>query len=608
MQFFRDRRGNIGIMAAVLSIPLLVSMGLAIDYAMMLRSKTILQAALDSGLLAAGQANGTLSQKEAIARRYVEAQAERLYLTDLNVQIVASGSGKGLVGSASGSYQSMMPPRLVSDTFKIAVNAEVKVGSDIYLDVAMVLDNTASLGDEGMQAVKESAQLFRTEIFGAAADPSRLQLAVVPFAGAVNVGRDFDRRFMDENADARWHARAVEGRWVAQINDGCVQTWDPVPSPGTGEVETFLLAPDWMRSIGSSVDYALGEVLGVKSAQSQAIGEAQEYGLPDGYAVDTDSRTGCKFVRTPFKISNFDLFDQISNVRWGGCVEARTDKRSNGTVVDFDTLDTLPTKTDADTLFVPFFWPDEADDGRIGSYPFVNNFMADVGESLPWTPSSWARMLSWGYGQIPTKYDGRPAQISSTDEYTLGPNRGCPEPLLPLSKDSELIGQKIDSLLLTQGGGTVLSEGVSWGWRVLSPTQPFDQASTNPNTRRVMVVMTDGENQLSRNPQGGTAYLDGPTISDYNAYGYLRDGRLRTTFEQAEEDLDAKTLSACAGARNAGIEIYTVLFRSTNSRAIANLKACAGVDDHFYTADDAAALNGVFAGIASSIGRYRLVK
>ena len=62
---------------------------------------------------------------------------------------------------------------------------------------------------------------------------------------------------------------------------------------------------------------------------------------------------------------HLELFDRISNAEWKGCVEARAEP--------YDLQDTAPDVGTPDTLWVPWFWPDEPDRGS----GYSNNYMGD---------------------------------------------------------------------------------------------------------------------------------------------------------------------------------------------------------------------------------------
>ena len=51
--------------------------------------------------------------------------------------------------------------------------------------------------------------------------------------------------------------------------------------------------------------------------------------------------------------NRFELFDKM-NVDWGGCVESRP--------YPYDVTEAAPTSANPDTLYVPYFAPDEPDD------------------------------------------------------------------------------------------------------------------------------------------------------------------------------------------------------------------------------------------------------
>jgi hypothetical protein len=150
---------------------------------------------------------------------------------------------------------------------------------------------------------------------------------------------------------------------------------------------------------------------------------------------------------------------------------------------------------------------------------------------------------------------------------------------------------------------------------VLSPGEPFTQTKPGDTTKRVMVVMSDGENQASINPRAphptsGADHRGSPAVTDYSAYGYVRYGRLSpddriSTFESA---LATKTREACDAAKAQGIDIYTVLFNSTSAVARDALRNCATLPEMFFGARDADELESTFRAIASDFGAYRLVK
>ncbi len=591
--FLRDQSANFSMIMAILAIPVAGIVAGAVDYTMASRARTIMQNSLDAALLAAGRTGGDMDAKKAVAQKFLTVELGSTKLDNQSLQLAQGAGGRGLAGTFDATYKPFMLPILGINKIDIAVRSEVMAGTDAWLDVALVLDNTASLGPEGLDAVKNAAQQFRQTIFAAVGDPSRVQMGVVPFAGAVNVGRDFPRGMLDVNADAPNHALIMENIWLAQLGGCRLNNNTPPVDPGQGGVERSTMT--------RSASRVFAELFGVMPAYA---GEAQDHGLPPGYTIEDGA--GCRNVRTPPKINNFDLLAGLNNIEWGGCVEARAD--------GFDTTDLPATAGNIPSLYVPYFWPDELDQLAPDAPVMTNDYMSDeaVPGTPPWTPPDWATWDGWGRTLASTKYSGRTVDLGGRNPFASGPNRGCPQPLTPLTGNQATVEAAINGMLLVDAGGTIVSEGAAWGWRVLSPAAPFQQANTNPNTKRFMVIMSDGENQLSRNPReaGSWDYKSGAVLSDYNAYGYLRRSRLGVaTFDEAQAEIDRRTLETCANAKRDGIEIYTVLFKSTDERAVATLKACATTPaNHFYLATSSDQLNATFESIAASVGRYRLTR
>jgi hypothetical protein len=305
-------------------------------------------------------------------------------------------------------------------------------------------------------------------------------------------------------------------------------------------------------------------------------------------------------IRNPDKISNLDLFDGIrtrSNGRaqWKGCVEARPEP--------FDVTDDPPNPNNPNSQFVPYFWPDEPGRSAQGrDMGYVNNYIDD-GE----LPTGWDRGWEWEWQANLFKYDGsnRGANFSENPPNASGPNMACPDELLRLTSNRNTVLNKIQGLSHWSGGGTISSEGIMWGWRTLSPNQPFADGvpyGTRDN-KKVLVLMTDGENLIGGNNVGG------PVMSHYTSYGYMRWGRFPSeNFQVAQRYLDDRMRLACTNAKAKNIQVITILFRVNTTNATNLLRNCASSGNLFYLARDQNDLQRAFTEVAQQIGKIRLTK
>ena len=303
--------------------------------------------------------------------------------------------------------------------------------------------------------------------------------------------------------------------------------------------------------------------------------------------------------------SRFDLFDDLG-VAWGGCVESRPGQ--------YDTNDTLPSAGNGDTLFVPMFAPDEPDDtnaSAAGYSSYVNNYISDYGGTCP-APAQICVVFNkkknmctqWAPETLPVataqartcKYAGAPI-IDGT-----GPNYMCTtKPVVALTNSRSTVEAAIDGLVAS--GNTNIGEGTMWGWRLLSPSTPFTEGRSfgDHTNRKVMIIMTDGENTYSS--------ASNHNSSRYGASGYASKGRLGTTYTSTAyvSAMNAKLALACSNAKAAGITIYTVAFRLESSPTTQEiLTQCATSPDGYFAASDGSTLIQSFQTIGRDIAELRV--
>jgi von Willebrand factor type A domain len=280
-------------------------------------------------------------------------------------------------------------------------------------------------------------------------------------------------------------------------------------------------------------------------------------------------------------------------VLWKGCVEARP--------YPYDVTDEPPDTATADTLFVPYFWPDESDyDGK----NVRNNYLPDAANMPGWVKNSSSGPLRqawvWKYRKGPKP------KIDTVSFLTQGPNAFCPDPIVPLTNSRSTLNGALDSLRAYAASGTNIAEGLAWAWRVISPGEPFAEgAPYGQRNKKYIVLMTDGFNEVV--PQGVSW-----NRSDYSSVGYAAKGRLGTTDRgEMTKRLDGRLAEVCRNIKEKQIQIFTVLYdpvgRTGSSEVEDLLKSCStSKDKHAFKASSKEELVRAFGTIAGEIAALRL--
>lgn len=284
------------------------------------------------------------------------------------------------------------------------------------------------------------------------------------------------------------------------------------------------------------------------------------------------------------------LYDNITNRNWGGCVMERPVRASGE---HLDEVDTPPTAGDPDTMFVPWFAPDEPN-GSSPTYP--NSYLPDVV-----TGTAATRQRST------VKYPA--TGVASSSSTSIGPDYNCrnTQAITALTNDRRLLESRIDAM--TAAYLTHIPIGLAWGWRTLSPDAPYTEGKPYgaANNIKALILMTDGENTISYNSSLHN-------LSTFTGYGFLSQAATHygsasiNTGTEAEDELDAKTARMCASVKAAGIRVYTIAFQVTATATLNLLRNCASTPDKFFASSSASALTAAFGAIAGELAELRLSK
>jgi Flp pilus assembly protein TadG len=528
--FRADRRGNFGIVAALLAVPLVLGAGLMVDLSTISRTRAELQQAMDSAALAVAREGKDISDAKAqqIADTFLDQNFDPKYT---KLKVVKAGT-KFTVNAETRANMAF-GALFGYDDWKVSAVSSADIAYATY-EIALVLDTTGSMAGGKLTSMKDAVVGLIDTMSLQVKDEDKLKFAMVPFATFVNVGPGFGPSF-DSN-----------GKQIA----------------GTGAA--------WLDLAGQA-DFPQAE-------------------LDNG-------------------ASRFQLYKNLGQ-SWPGCVETRFDQS-----LEYDVDDTAPSTSNWKTLYAPTFSIDEPDDGNFG-----NSYIES--DAKPKVNTATERKKRWKKYGVKTDSQGYPlnnglldpatADLKKNQKYITidtgnsagkpkGPGYGCDmQPITPLTADYGSLKTKVNAL--AANGTTNIMEGVAWGLRVLSPGEPFAQSKAGTKgVEQTMIVLTDGSNVL-----GTTANILG---SRYSSHGYLTDGRLgiEAGGESATNGLmNQRTLAACAAAKEAGIEVYTIRLEEPNVATGTMLKECASDADHYFDVPSRSKLDEAFGKIAEKIIRVRI--
>ncbi len=472
-----ERSGNVALMFALSAGALLAGSAAAIDYSRYSNAQTALLKAADAAAIAGARTEGSLEAREETARRVFVANLAGVNLpsspTVIYKNIRADGVNTGFRVEATSDMPALMGAFTRTSGQKVAAASQAAASFDEPTEVVFVLDTTASMEGDRINALKSSVTGIIDEMTRRVPRPDLLKFGVVPFAQYVNVGvGNRTQPWMDVPSDYKlpdWDS-CYDHRDVIASNNCRMQNFPAEPP----------VAPSTCYNDGRP--FSCGGHPG-RSARTEQVCDN----------VYSQPRRVCSRVSGDW-------------VRWNGCAGSR-------------------------------------------NYP------------LNIKDESYATRI--------------PGIMGVT----------CGSPVQDLTTNASAVRAMVNGLVTN--GETYVPSGLIWGWRMLSPGQPFNAAAGGPGgARKVMILVTDGRNTLS------------PT---YPAH----DGTDSATADRLTREVCANIAADRANA----IKLYTIAFEVDGLDVKSILQSCASrTGGEFYDAANAAALRTSLGRAMQSIFGVKLTR
>ena len=206
------RSGNVAITFAIATLPIVGGVGAAVDYSHANSVKVALQAALDSTalMLSKEAANDTSTTLQANAVKYFNAMFTRPEGTNLAVTAsYTTSGGSAVVVNGQVDVPTVFMGIMGYRKITVSGSSTAKWGSQ-RLRVALALDNTGSMADDGkMTALKSATKSLLAQLKAAAGTNGDVYVSIIPFSKDVNVGSNaYNGNWIDwddwEAANGSW--------------------------------------------------------------------------------------------------------------------------------------------------------------------------------------------------------------------------------------------------------------------------------------------------------------------------------------------------------------------------------------------------------------------
>src|SRR5947209_303125 len=245
-RFGRAEDGNIAVIFAIALLPILGFVGAAVDYTRANAARSSMQAALDTTalMLSKDLSAGTITTAQIatkaqayFAALYTNSDAKSVSVNATYTPSSAMGSTVQVTGSGA----------VTTDFMKVAGFPNINFNSSstaawgtVRMRVAMVLDNTGSMADDGkMPAMQNAAKSLIDQLSALSKTDGDMYISVVPFARDVNVGSShYNDSWIDwtdwDTTNGSWGTCSSNSYSTKSTCESHNKTWTPDHSKWTG--------------------------------------------------------------------------------------------------------------------------------------------------------------------------------------------------------------------------------------------------------------------------------------------------------------------------------------------------------------------------------------
>jgi Flp pilus assembly protein TadG len=445
--FRSSRSGNVAMMFGIAAIPTVLAVGGFVDYERSVLARAQMQDALDATALALHTDAPTMTQDQMndFATKYFAANFVNSDALDVVVSPTYDKTGPTVTVAGTAKVDTKFLPIIGINQINIGAQA-VTTWGQARLRVALVLDNTLSMNDDGkMTALRTATTNLLAQLKKIATVDGDVYVSIIPFAKDVNVDKT--------NYSKDW----VKWDWSDSKGNLSTESWD---------------ANNGSCSISGSGNSPRSKCLAAHTCSIS--GKTSQTSCTSAGTCSISTKT------TQSTCTAAGTCSISSKTTQSTCTAAGTCSKSQYT--------TQSTCTSNRGTWTAGVWT-------------TGVWTAGVWSTGVWTPaahSTWNGCImdrDQDYDVQNTAPDGTLLTMFPAEQYTA--NGGCPGKLIGLSYDWTALQKVVDGM--SPAGTTNQTIGLQWGWQSLTEA-PFTVPTLDPdyNYKTIIILLTDGINTENR--------------------------------------------------------------------------------------------------------------
>ncbi len=209
--FYRARGGNVTITVAFASVALIGFVGAAVDYSRANSLKAAMQGALDATTLKLGREYFTLTgtQLQNKGDLIFSAIFSRPEAKNPTITVVSNPASATIQASGSAELDTTFLDILGIKSLNVNASSTTAFAASSSLRVALVLDNTGSMGQAGkMPALQTATKNMLAKLQSGSTTPGDVYVSIIPFVKDVNLGAsNYNQSWVmwDDGTDNSWN-------------------------------------------------------------------------------------------------------------------------------------------------------------------------------------------------------------------------------------------------------------------------------------------------------------------------------------------------------------------------------------------------------------------